>query len=92
MCIDLRSLNQRISPQQYPFPIIEDQLDALYGKRIFTKLNLRDGFHQINIHSDDTKYFAFSTFSGQYEYVKMPFGYLEAPAEFQKEYYKFLHR
>ena len=84
MVLDLRPLNQRISPQKYPFPIVEDQLDQLYGKEIFTKLDLRDGFHQIEIHPEDTKYFAFATPFGQYEYVKMPFGYSEAPAEFQK--------
>ncbi|CAL1672464.1 unnamed protein product [Lasius platythorax] len=84
MCVDLRPLNQRIFPQKYPFPIIEDQIDQLYGKKIFTKLDLRDGFHQIDIHADDTKYFAFATPYGQYEYVKMPFGYSEASAEFQK--------
>jgi len=84
MCIDLRPLNQRIFPQKYLFSIIEDQLDQLYGKRIFTKLDLRDGFHQIDIHPNDTKYFAFATPYGQYEYVKMPFGYSKAPAEFQK--------
>lgn len=84
MCIDLRPLNQRIFPQKFPFPIIEDQLDQLYGKRIFTKLDLRDGFHQISIHPDDTKYFAFATPYDQYEYTKLPFGYSEAPAEFQK--------
>ena len=86
MVLDLRPLNQRINPQKYPFPIIEDQLDQLYGKEIFTKLDLRDGFHQIEIHPDDTKYFAFATPYGQYEYVKMPFGYSEAPAEFQKDF------
>jgi len=59
-------------------------LDQLFGKRVFTKLDLRDGFHQIDIHPDDTKYFAFATPYGQYEYVKMPFGYSEAPVEFQK--------
>lgn len=84
MCVDLRPLNQRIYPQKYPFPVIDDQIDQLYGKKIFTKLDLRDGFHQIEIHPDDTKYFAFATPYGQYEYVKMPFGYSEAPAEFQK--------
>lgn len=84
MCVDLRPLNQRVYPQKYPFPIIEDQLDQLYGKEIFTKLDLRDGFHQINIHLEDTKYFAFATLQGQYEYIKLPFGYSEAPTQFQK--------
>lgn len=84
MCVDLRPLNQRIHPQKYPFPIIEDQLDKLGNKRIFTKLDLKDGFHQLTIHPDHTKYFAFNTPSGQYEFTKLPFGYSEAPAEFQK--------
>lgn len=84
MCIDLRPLNQRIHPQKYPFPIIEDHLDKLHGKKIFTKLDLKDGFHQISIHPDHTKYFSFATPSGQYEFIRMPFGYSEAPAEFQK--------
>lgn len=82
MCVDLRPLNQRISPQKFPIP--EDQLDKLYNKKWFTKLDLKDSFHQISIHPENTKYFAFATHSGQYEYVKLPFGYSEAPAEFQK--------
>ncbi|NEV49187.1 RNA-directed DNA polymerase [Wolbachia pipientis] len=84
MCIDLRPLNQRVHKQKYPFPIIEDQLDQLFGKKIFTKLDLKDSFHQLNVHIDDTKFFAFATPCGQFEFVRMPFGYSEAPAEFQK--------
>lgn len=80
----LRPLNQQIHPQKFPCPVIEDLLDRLHGKSVYTKLDLRDGFHQIRIHPDDTKYFAFATPSGQYEYVRMPFGYSEASAEFQK--------
>lgn len=84
MCVDLRHLNQRIDPQKFPFLILEDQLDKLYNKKYFTKLDLRDSLHQIDIHPDDTKYFAFATPSGQFEYLKLPFGYSEAAAEFQK--------
>lgn len=84
MCVDLRPLNERIYPQKFPFPIPEDQLDKLYNKKWFTKLDLKDSFHQIDIHSDDTKYFSFATPSGQFEFVKLPFGYSESPAEFQK--------
>lgn len=51
---------------------------------IFTNLDLRDGFHEIAIHSYDSNYFAFATPTSQYEYVKKPFGFSEAPAEFQK--------
>ncbi|XP_011699701.1 PREDICTED: uncharacterized protein K02A2.6-like, partial [Wasmannia auropunctata] len=90
MCVDLRPLNQRIYPQKYPFPIIEDQINQLQGKCVYSKLDLKDGFHQIDIHPEDTKYFAFSVPHGQFEYIKMPFGYSEAPAKFQKRIYHIL--
>lgn len=78
MCIDLKPLNQRIYPQKYPFSIIDDQLDSLYGKKYFTKLDLKDEFHQIAIHPDCIKYFSFATPSEQYEYLKLPFGFSDA--------------
>jgi len=83
MCVDLRLLNSRIHKQKYPFPVIEDCL-ALSNKSVFTLLNLKDSFHQIKIADDSTKYFAFATPDGQYEYKYLPFGYAETPAEFQK--------
>lgn len=84
MCVDLRQLNKLVHKQKYCFPIIEDHLNKLQGKRIFTSLVLKDGFHQIKVGPDSTKYFTFSTPHGQFEYTKLPFGYSEAPAEFQK--------
>jgi hypothetical protein len=60
----------------------------LYGKKIFTSLDLKDGFYQIDLDPDSTKYFAFSTPYGQFEFVKLPFGYSEAPAEFQKRVFQ----
>ncbi|KMQ85071.1 hypothetical protein RF55_16630 [Lasius niger] len=90
MCIDLRPLNQRIHPQKFRFPLIDDQLDQLHGKCVFTKLDLRDGFHQIKIYPEDTKYFAFATHKAQFEYTRVPFGYSEAPVEFQKRLFNIL--
>lgn len=84
ICADLRPLNHRIFRQKYPFPIIEDYLTRLADKKVFTVLDLKDGFHQIKVHPDDTKYFSFVTPDGKYEYTRLPFGYSEAPAEFQK--------
>jgi hypothetical protein len=84
LCVDLRPLNARIDKQKYPFPVIEDCLARLGNKSVFTLLDLKDGFHQIKVHPEDTKYFAFATPDGQYEFTKLPFGYSEAPAEFQK--------
>jgi len=69
--------------QKYPFPIIEDCLAHLGSKSIFTLVDLKDGFHQIKIHPDHTKYFSFAT-NGQFEYLRLPFGFCEVSAEFQK--------
>jgi len=84
LCVDLRPLNNRISKQKYPFPIIEDCLARLSGKSVFTLLDMKDGFHQIKVEDESTKYFSFATPDGQFEYRFLPFGYAEAPAEFQK--------
>jgi len=91
LCVDLRPLNNRIEKQKFPFPIIEDCLAQLSGKTIFTLLDLRDGFHQIKVEEESMKYFVFSTPDGQFEYTRLPFGYSEAPAEFQKRVIKILN-
>lgn len=84
LCVDLRPLNDRVVKQKYPFPLIEDCLARLGNKSIFTLLDLKDGFYHIKIHPEFTKYFAFATPDGQFEYNRLPFGFCEAPAEFQK--------
>lgn len=84
LCVDLRPLNSRIEKQKFPFPIIEDCLSRLANKFVFTLLDLRDGFHQIEVHEDSRKYFAFATPDGQFDYNYLPFGYSESPTEFQK--------
>ncbi|XP_025268228.1 uncharacterized protein LOC105254772 [Camponotus floridanus] len=84
LCVDLRPLNSRVVKQKYPFPLIEDCLSRLSDRSIFTLLDLKDGFYNIKLHPDVTKYFAFATPDGQFEYTRLPFGYCEAPAEFQK--------
>ncbi|XP_011869954.1 PREDICTED: uncharacterized protein LOC105563185 [Vollenhovia emeryi] len=84
LCIDLRPLNARVERQKYPFPVIEECLTRLSDKTIFTLLDLKDSFHQIKVEKDSTKYFAFATPDGQYEYTRLPFGFCESPAEFQK--------
>ena len=84
LCVDLRPLNERVNKQHYPFPLIEDCLSRLSNKKVFSLLDLRDGFHQIKLHPDVTKYFAFATPDGQFEFLRLPFGYCDAPAEFQR--------
>lgn len=84
LCVDLRPLNNRVVKQKFPFPLIEDCLARLANKKVFSLLDLKNSFHQIRVHSDSTKYFAFATSDGQFEYTRLPFGYSESPAEFQK--------
>lgn len=91
ICVDLRPLNNRINKQKYPFPVIEESLSRLANRTVFTLLDLKDSFHQIRVHKDDTKYFSFATPDGQYEYKCLPFGYSEAPAEFQKRLIQILN-
>jgi len=66
--VDLHSLNIRIHKQKFPFPIIEDCLARLCNKSVFSLLDLKDSFHQIRVEDESTKYFAFATPDGQFEY------------------------
>lgn len=84
LCVDLRPLNSRVVKQQYPFPIIEDLFSRMANCFVLTHLDIKESFHAIGIHPDFTKYFSFATPDGQFEYLKLPFGYSESPAEFQK--------
>ncbi|KAL0850636.1 hypothetical protein ABMA28_012390 [Loxostege sticticalis] len=84
LCVDYRELNSNTIRDNYPLPLIQDQINILGSAKYFTTLDMESGFHQIPINEESIEKTAFVTPDGQYEYVTMPFGLCNSPSVYQR--------
>ncbi|XP_025405786.1 uncharacterized protein LOC112680027 [Sipha flava] len=84
LCIDYCELNKITVKDNFPAPLIDDQIDSLKNKKYYSLVDLKNGFHHVQMNASSVPYTSFVTPLGQYEYLKMPFGLTNAPKVFAR--------
>ncbi|GFV17946.1 retrovirus-related Pol polyprotein from transposon 412 [Trichonephila clavipes] len=84
VCIDYRCLNRKLIKDNYPLPLIDDILDCLQNAKIFTTLDLKNGFFHVAVNERTRKFTSFVTHNGQYQFRRMPFGLSTCPSTFMR--------
>ncbi|XP_017484587.1 PREDICTED: uncharacterized protein LOC108373235, partial [Rhagoletis zephyria] len=84
LCVDFRRINKVIVKDHFPLPLIEDQLDRLQEAKVFSTIDLKNGFFHVPVAESSRRYTSFVTQNGQYQFRKVPFGLSNSPGVFQR--------
>lgn len=84
VCVDMRRAKEAIERERHPIPTIEEVLHELNGSTVFSKLELKWGFHQVELETESRRFTAFITHRGLFQYKRLMFGNTSAPEKYQK--------